>query len=191
MKVAVLFKLLEVGAAGICAWTLTSAILGRHGGPVRAADAAPVPATVKTLPVGALPQLRGTRPGATDDAAVFQMREYKARVVGRNVLVQAAANISDKRQGIRYLWDLDIMDPHEKTSVQRRLYEDQMFFPTGEQETIQPTFKEVLTLSPGTYRVVLRLYAIPGGLDPEVLRDKKQMNGWQVLGGNEAITIAL
>lgn len=204
MKVAATFKLPGLCAVGVGTWILTTTILGHNGRPARAADdghARPVVGELAnagrgTERVGDLPTTCSSRrwllrPAATRATDISQeLKSYDVRITGRTVLVRAVANISDPRQGIRYLWDLDVMDSREVTPIQRTIYKNQMFFPTGEQARIHPSFQEVLTLDPGTYRVILRLHAIPADVNPEALGDRSQIKRWEATRGNREVIIA-
>lgn len=103
--------------------------------------------------------------------------------------VFVAAEITDRRPNVRYLWRVATSGPDD-TVIDDRWYIDQLFTKVLETELV--TLDDFLDLGPGTYNLVVRLYEFREGTDiPQAVVNEAGLRDQHlVLQRSQRVTVA-
>ena len=105
-----------------------------------------------------------------------------------SVVVDANANVFDKRPGISLIWSMRVSTKDTKTLVKEHFYADQIFSITGKApQTI--TFHDSFNIAPGSYRVQLILHALHPGITQADLQKDSVSRSLRVCASNRYVVV--
>jgi hypothetical protein len=185
MRVPLGFKLFLLLPLSVCAFAMTAVTLSQTTSEAQKGSKG-LRGTLRVLQAGEPRKpLNGV---AVEPAAEFHLREYTVASAGNAVAIRAAADISDMRGNVSYLWRLRIRSTDSGKVITDRLY-DKQIFRSGNGQNEHPTLTENVQLASGQYAVAVILIEVPDGFDLGRLSDKKTEDAQLVLRGTRRLLV--
>lgn len=193
MKARLISRVAVLVALGIASSLLTSTLVAqRKQGQTYSASMKPVPgaATKFRKDQGPAPAPVGISVPVKFDAH-FTFNKMTVEPAPGQVAVDAQVTLQDSRGPTPFMWAVVVMDEGGKKRLSEMNYVNQIFS-IQSKEPIKPTFKDVVQLQPGTYKIQVRLYEFSrdvGVMFPDGEFDLSALTPQGCISHSEIVTI--